>query len=172
MATLILGVTSTLQNEARHGYVLKVEDQRCLSSHTLMEKIETCFAPNVWTVINDDAKRELGECGKCLALERYTGAGFHALRGVECVIRQFILLSTGSLPLKRDWGSYIRVLTDNGATASLVAVLDNIRTLNRNPLMHPEDWLDADDAIGIFTISQTAIVRLVDGITRANQVMP
>ena len=159
-------LTSGLRDEAQRSYILKVEDQRCLSSHSLIDRIEDCYPKDVWAVISDDAKRELEESGRCLALERYTGAGFHALRGVECVIRQYIVKLTGSLPRKRDWGFYIQTLKDNGADANLIAVLDNIRTLDRNPLMHPEDWLEIDDAVGVFNITQTAIVRLVAGIKR------
>jgi len=166
MKALCHALTSGLRDEAQRSFVLKVEDQRYLSSHSLIERIEDCYPKDVWEVISDDAKRELGECGCCLAFERYTGAGFHALRGVECVIRQYILKLTGALPRKRDWGSYIQTLKDNGADANLIAVLDNIRTLDRNPLMHPEDWLEIDDAIAVFNITQTALVRLVAGIKK------
>jgi hypothetical protein len=159
-------LTSTLRDEAKHNYVLCIENQRCLSAHSLVEKIENCFSVEAWSVIEKDAKREFEESGKCLALERYTGAGFHSLRGVECVVRQFIVELTGSLPRKRDWGHYVEVLKQNGADASLVAVLDNIRSLERNPLMHPEDWLEIDDAIGIFTLCQTAVTRLVGDMKR------
>jgi len=161
-----VALTSALLDEAKHNYVLCVEDQRCLSAYSLVEKIETCFGPDSWNAIENSAKGEFEESGKCLAFERYTSSGFHALRGVECVIRQYIVKLTGSLPLKRDWGNYIKVLTDNGADPSLIAVIDNIRTLDRNPLMHPEDWLNVDEAIGIFIISQTAVVRLVAGIKK------
>lgn len=157
-------IAGVLRDESRHGYVIKVEDQRCLSSFTLVEHVENCFSDESWSTIGADAKKELEESGKCIALERYTAAGFHALRGVECVIRQYIVKLTGALPRKRDWGFYIETLKQNGADAKLVAVLENIRTLDRNPLMHPEDWLEIDDAIGIFTTSQTAVSRLVAGI--------
>lgn len=160
-------LTVFLKDEAKHNYVLCVENQRFLSSYSLIEKIESCFAADSWELMDKVAKREFEESGKCLALERYTSAGFHALRGVECVIRQYILKLTGTLPKKRDWGHYIEVLKQNGADASLTAVLDNIRTLDRNPLMHPEDWLEIDEAMTIFSISQSAIVRLVAGIKKA-----
>ncbi len=163
---LVTSLAISLKDESGHAYVLGVENQRCLSSYTLVERIEDCFSSNSWEVLDKAAQREFEESGKCLALERYTGAGFHALRGVECVIRQYIVKLTGALPRKRDWGSYLQTLKDNSADANLLAVLDNIRTLDRNPLMHPEDWLDIDEAIGIFNISQTAIVRLVAGIKR------
>jgi hypothetical protein len=160
-------LTSTILDEAKHNYVLCIENQRCLSAHSLVEKIENCFAEESWNIIEKSAKREFEESGKCLGLERYTAAGFHALRGVECVIRQYIVKLTGALPpRKRDWGHYIEVLKANGADPALTSVLDNIRSLERNPLMHPEDWLNIDEAIGIFTISQTAVVRLVAGIKK------
>lgn len=169
MATLRnnLGALITfLRDEAQHNYVVCIESQRLLSPYNLVEKIESCFSPDTWNTMAYDAKREFEESGKCLAFERYTGSAFHALRGVECVIRQYIEKLTGSLPEKRDWGNYVQVLKDKGADPSLTAVLDNIRSLDRNPLMHPEDWLDIDEAIAVFTISQTAINRLVAGIKK------
>jgi hypothetical protein len=169
MATLhnYLGALITLlRDESKHSYVLSIEDQRLLSAYSLVEKIEGCFPPEAWNTIEDKAKGEFEESGKCLAFERYTASAFHALRGVECVIRQYIIKLTGSLPHKRDWGHYIQVLKEKGADPSLTAVLDNIRTLDRNPLMHPEDRLDIDEAIAVFTISQTAIVRLAAGIKK------
>lgn len=155
-----------LRSEAQHGYVLKLEDQRCLSSYSLVEKIESCFQSDAWAIISVEAKREFEESGKCLAMERYTASGFHALRGVECAIRQYVEALTGSLPKKRDWGFYIQTLKDNGADSKAIAVIDNVRTLDRNPLMHPEDWLDVDEAIAIFTISQSAVARLASGLTK------
>lgn len=157
---------STLKDEAKHNYVLCLENQRCLSAYSLVEKIEDCFSMKAWNAIEDSAKKEFEESGRCLALERYTAAGFHALRGVECVIRQYIVKLTGELPRKRDWGTYTELLKTNGADPALIAVLDNMRTLDRNPLMHPEDWLSVDDAIGIFMIAQTAVVRLVTGLAK------
>jgi hypothetical protein len=166
LRALVQSLAASLRDEGKRSYVLKIQDQRCFSSHTLVEKIENCFPSDAWAVMVDDAKRELEEAGRCLSFERFTAAGFHALRGVECVIRQYIKKLTGAEldNKKRDWGFYIKTLADNGADAKLIAVLDNIRTLDRNPLMHPEDSLDIDEAVGIFNISQTAIVRLVAGI--------
>jgi hypothetical protein len=164
---LATNIAAVLRDESRHGYILTVEDQRCLSSYTLVEHIENCFSKESWDTIGNDAKKEFEECGKCLSFERYTASGFHALRGVECVIRQYIAKLTGMLPdptKKRDWGFYIGILKDKGADDKLVAVLDNMRSLDRNPLMHPDDWLEIDDAIAIFTTSQSAVARLAAGI--------
>jgi hypothetical protein len=155
------GFTATFRQESERSYVLKVEDQRGFSSYSLVEKIESFFSPETWNEISKDAKKEFEESGKCLSLERYTGAGFHALRGVECVIRQRLLALTGALPSNRNWANYIDVLKKNGVAHEVLSVLDNIRTDDRNTLMHPEKWLGVDEAIAVFNISQTAISRLV-----------
>jgi hypothetical protein len=164
LKALCTALSAAVRDEAQRSYILKIEDQRSLSSPSLVEKIENCFAPDAWAIMELQTKREFEEAGKCLAFERYTSAGFHALRGVECMIRQYIKKLTGALPTKRDWWSYINVLTKNGADSKVIAVLDNIRTHERNPLMHPELFLDIDDAVGVFNIAQTAVVRLAAGI--------
>jgi hypothetical protein len=164
MRVLCTHLPGCLRSEGQQGYVLKLEDQRSLSSYSLMENIDNCFANDAWSIISSDAKREFEECGKCLAMERYTASAFHSLRGVECVIRQYIEALSGSLPKKRDWGFYIQTLKDHGADPKVTAVLDNIRTLDRNPLMHPELWLEQDEATAMFTISQTAVARLASGL--------
>jgi len=164
MATLhnLLGSLITfLRDESKHNYVICLEPQRLLSAHTLVERIEDCFSSQAWSVMDERAKDEFDESGKCLAFERHTASGFHALRGVEIVILQYVQkLTGGSIPRQRDWGSYIDVLRKNNGDKDVIAVLDNIRTLDRNPLMHPEDRLDVDGAVAVFMISQTAITRL------------
>lgn len=63
-------------------------------------------------------------------------------------------------------GPLCRRSRKNNADPGLVAVLDNIRSLERNPLMHPEDWLDVDEAIAVFTLSNTAITRLISDLRK------
>jgi hypothetical protein len=56
-----------------------------------------------------------------------------------------------------------RTLKVGGADGKVTALLDNVRTLHRNPLMHPDDWLSEDEAVELFCICQTALrVIIVD----------
>jgi hypothetical protein len=102
------------------------------------------------------------EAGFCLAFERYTASGFHALRGIEYEIRDYVQLATRK-PIResdRNWGAYIRTLTSNDASSKLLTLLNDIKNLDRNPLIHPEHWLDIDQAVQIFCSAQTALDRL------------
>jgi hypothetical protein len=161
----------TLERECTKKYIIGLEKQRALDPQTLIERIEDAFAPGCWNRLSSITKKECEECGKCLALERYTAAGFHVLRGVESELRNYVALLIGARPNKRDWGFYIETLKQNGANPKLIATLDNIRSLDRNPLMHPEDWLDQDEAIAIFNTAQTALNRLISDM-EAKSLLP
>ena len=125
MGALARALAGSLRDEAKRAYVLKVEDQRCLSSHSLIEKIEDCYSKEAWTVICDDAKRELEESGKCLALERYTRSRIPCAswcRMRHPAVHREVDWSASLTKRKRDWGFYLKTLADNGADAKLIAV--------------------------------------------------
>jgi hypothetical protein len=157
LRNLFIRLGSSMKDESMGNYILCVQPQRYLSPSVLMEKMDSGFSPESWKAMNEDAQDEFIEAGRCLALERHTAAGFHALRGVECTIRQYIQKLTGELPQKRDWGHYIEVLKKAGAPSATTSVLENIKTQDRNPLMHPEQWLDVDQAINLLTLSRSLL---------------
>jgi hypothetical protein len=96
-----------------------------------------------------------------LAFEGYTAAGFHAVRAVEAELRTLLIQVQGGRALtKRDWGYYVECLQRAGVDDKLVGSIDQIRKAERNPLMHPEDVLEIDDAVSLWCICQAAINRL------------
>ena len=69
----------------------------------------------------------------------------------------------------RNWGAYIRILRTKGADEKVIASLDQIRELHRNPVMHPEETLSSDEATTLFGIAQSAILAMVNAIPRHRQ---
>jgi len=61
-------------------------------------------------------------------------------------------------------GPCIDGLKGAGADEKTVAVLDQIRSLHRNPLMHPEVFLTADEGLRLFDIAKSAISAMADQI--------
>jgi hypothetical protein len=148
--------------ESDASYVLKVENQRHFSEHILIEKIEDVVSRNTWLGLSPLARREIAESGRCLAVERYTSCGFHVLRCVEAVIREYIAaLGVTLKDAERNWGQYVRHLADNGAAKEASHIVDTMREDDRNTLMHPEKFLSQDEAIGVFCLSLTALDRLI-----------
>jgi hypothetical protein len=155
------------QEESKHLYALCVEDQRLLSAYVLVEHIEKAVAPKTWKFMSKLARREIEESGKCLALERYTASGFHILRCIESIVKEYILACGVTLsPADRNWGRYSEILGKNGAASEVTSILDNLRRDDRNTLMHPEKFLAMDEAIGLFYLCQTALDRLINDMEK------
>jgi hypothetical protein len=152
-----------LKEECKHLYVLCVDDQRLMSAYVLVEHIEKSCAPTTWKYLSRLSRREIEESGRCLAVERYTASGFHVLRCVESIIREYIAACGVTLKdSERNWGKYAEILRDNGAAHEVTNMIDNLRTDDRNTLMHPEKFLNQDGAIGLFYLCQTALDRLIN----------
>jgi hypothetical protein len=163
---------TSFHDECSRAYIVAVEKQRAFDLHTLVESIETAFDGDTWVRLSIFSKREIKESGRCLALERYTASGFHMLRAIENETRDCATLVGCAQPTRRDFGDYIKILKENGADGRLVAVLDNVRSLERNPLVHPEDWLKQDEAVNIFCIAQAVFSRLMACLEKMNLLPP
>src|SRR5229473_41238 len=149
-----------LSEESERTYAVILQKQRTFDLHTLVQSISAAFDVAVWDRLSDFSKREIKEAGRCLALERYTACGFHMLRAVEKECQSASLLVQPHLT-RRDFGDYLKILGQHGVDAKVISVLDSLRSLERNPLVHPEDWLSQDDAVNIFCIAQVAVSRLI-----------
>lgn len=110
---------------------------------------------------------EFNSAGRCLAFDLPTACGFHALRGLELVMDDY-LKSFGIGSKKRTWNDYIKALTrltempKTGAKPApkVAAMLDRMRELERNPLMHPRDTLDAVQADMLFKLCAITVVEI------------
>lgn len=128
----------------------------------LMQRAEDNLPPTVRARLSAEAARDIRDAGKCLVLDCHTASGYHVLRAVERLIIKYVEKVTGkSYGLKnRNWGAYIRVLRAHNADASVIGYLDHMRTFYRNPIIHPEDILDGNEAFSLFNASLSAIIQL------------
>jgi hypothetical protein len=72
----------------------------------------------------------------------------------------------------RDWGRYIGALRDLTAPAKTpnartIELLDSIRAIDRNPLVHPELNLDSEGALMVFDLCKNAISLMALDIRNA-----
>lgn len=134
----------------------------------LIEHAERIFPEAVLDVIPDHAIKDIRDCGKCLAFDLPTAAGFHMLRAAEALIREYMTVVIGAPPkLKsRNWGRYIDILEKHGADQRILAALDQIREMHRNPIMHPEDFLSAEEAATLLGVAQGVIVFIAADIAK------
>jgi hypothetical protein len=110
---------------------------------------------------------DFDQAGKCLLFDNNTAVGFHLLRATESVIRRYYKTLTGIEPKAkfRNWGSYIKKLNDHGASKKITQNLEHIRENYRNPILHPEENLSADEAQVLFGVCVSAIFLMANEIS-------
>lgn len=109
---------------------------------------------------------DLKQAGKCIAFEIPNAAGFHIIRAIEAVIRLYYEKEIGAIPKPKDrnWGAYIKNLRSAKANEKILTSLDSIREHYRNPILHPEERLEFDDAFNLFNLSITVITAMIKEI--------
>jgi hypothetical protein len=132
----------------------------------LTTKAEVNILEDALAIIEDQAKKDFREAGRCLAFEVPTAAGFHAMRATENVLRQYHAQLTGKTVDRIDWAVCVSDLRKANANPKVLQVLDQIRDLHRNPLTHPQEFLSIKDAIGLFDIAKSAIGALAEEIDK------
>lgn len=137
----------------------------------LISSAENMLPEIIRRVIEPTAIADIQQAGRCIAFDLPTGAGFHIMRATESVIRQYHQLVVKLKPKSRNWGKYIEALKKHKADPKIVVVLDQLREMHRNPIMHPEVVLTSDEATTLIGIAQSVIVAMgIDMIRRQSPV--
>lgn len=159
------GFMVTLQDELDRVPMFTVTPKGNLSIDRLVESASAGYPKAVLEMTDDFIRNEIDYAGRCLAFELSTSCGFHILRSVEIGIKGYVHAATGALPKinQRNWGEYIRLLENAGCGTDFIDVLKILKT-KRNPLMHPQDNLDTDEAISLFCICQAAMETLIGDV--------
>jgi hypothetical protein len=131
-----------------------------LISHAEMHVPEGCR-----TVLSDKAKEDIQQAGKCLAFELATASAFHIWRAVESIMDLYYEALTGktfaAAKIGRNWGEYIKALRAAGAENKITVFLDHIREEYRNPISHPNETLDLEEAFVLFGPALSAIGQML-----------
>lgn len=128
---------------------------------TLTNHFEETLSDTAQNKIGQDIIEEIRRSGRCLAFDCYTASAFHILRATELVLHQYYLVvrrPEKQMPLD-NWGAYIGKLygIEEHEVKKVVALLQEIKYIDRNQIMHPELVLTQDQAIGVINSAKSAI---------------
>lgn len=136
------------------------------STADLIERAEMAIDESARAILSQGVISDFNQAGRCLALELPTAAGFHTMRAVEGLLREYWKLvirpSAGRKP--PQMAGCIDQLRRNGEDVKLLDILDHIRDLHRNTIMHPEAFLEMKDALRLFDIAKSAISAMGDRV--------
>ena len=157
---------TVLRNELALADVYFVTRKAGYDTSVLIANAEVNFAKELPLKV-PKAIPDIREAGKCLAFEMSTAAGFHVLRAAEAVVREYWnAVSKGKPhPKQKNLGVYLKRMRDiHIGHPKVLAVLQQIKDLHRNPLAHPEETLTSEQATGLFGIVQSAINAMIEEI--------
>jgi hypothetical protein len=158
------------------------------STQALTMYAENALAIDVLNKLPSQAGKDLSEAGRCLAFGVPTAAGYHAMRCTERVLRDYYKHLTGSDDVPRNrreptpllsanmgqiiWALKQQENDDESRTSKTLAVLDQIRSLHRNPLAHPDVFLESSEAMELFNIATGAVSTMIRQIAETPAKQP
>jgi hypothetical protein len=148
------------------------------STNDLIERADNALSTALRTFVPSQALLDFREAGKCLAFDLFTATGFHILRATDSTLRAYYARFVGKAPKPkvRNWGTYTSVLRKCASAPNAqppkpdlktISLIDQIREMHRNPIIHPEDNLDEDKALVLFDVCKSAIVAMASELKAA-----
>ena len=161
------GFMGSLQDELDRIPMFTVMPKGNMDIRKLAGTISKGLPKSTLELLNEFVCNDIDHSGRCLAFDLPTSSGFHILRAVETCAKAYVHAATGTLPpiKNRNWGEYIFQLKNAGAHEDVTDLL-RILKAKRNPLMHPYDNLNVDEAISLLCICQAGMDTIVDDLRR------
>ena len=156
---LFFGFEQALSLDLSRAPIYFVSKIGICATPDLTNGAQWALVPEVQKTISVAAKADLNESGRCLAFGMPTASGFHAASGRESVA-EFYEAKLGKKAGRLGMKACIDQLTETGADKKTMAALDQLPDLHRNPIDHPEEFLEPADALETFNAATVAISKM------------
>jgi hypothetical protein len=114
-----------------------------------------------------EAMFDVAAAGTALAYDMPTSCGFHAFRATEAVLRRYYTEVTGGQPQPkaRNIAVYVNAMRQRKCgDERILSVISQLSSLHRNPLIHPEVVLTADEALAILGMAHSAVTVMLTAL--------
>ncbi len=177
LKTTVKELETVLSDEMREMATYYVPRRGIFWTPALVDNAHEGFPDEVRGHVPQKTCDDWKAAGRCLAFNLLTASGFHAARAVEGTLELYYQLFSGK-PDKtlRSWDDYIKALQKIIETGSspaplskTLSELDQMRTYDRNPIMHPRIVLSESDAHILFSSSQSLIIAMAQEIKQLRE---
>lgn len=114
-----------------------------------------------------EAVFDITEAAKAIAFELPTAVGFHVFRAVESALRRYYteMCSGAATPKMRTIKVYVRQMrAKKCGDEAVLASLEQMADLHRNPIAHPEAALTMEEAIATVGIARSAVTAMLKAL--------
>ena len=153
-----------------------VTKRRAYSVDVLINNAELIFDQNVIPLFAPRTVKDIREAGRAIAFELPTAAGFHSVRAVEGVARNYYRAIGGTrptddLPLgpvtneirkQRDLFQNAGSIDAEDSIHIVIETLARLNNVYRKPISHPDMVLDLPAAINVFDSGKSAIELMLE----------
>jgi hypothetical protein len=119
-----------------------------------------------------DAVADLRASARCIAFDLPTAAAFHLHRANETVLRRYFdeVVGYEHRPASNNIGEYLNAMRKRDAgDRKVLSVLQSIKDLHRNPIMHPEQSIQTvEEAISLLSAVRASIGYMLDRIPQGD----
>lgn len=161
---------TVLRNECQMMDTYFISKKGTYSTKDLVENAHHQIPEPSRSALPVQSRVDFDQAGKCLAFDVHTAAAFHLLRGTEVVIREYYeLMVPGPKRANhkmRNWGVYIKLISDHGGDSNVLNLIDHMRDVYRNPVTHPEENYTDERVQVLFGLCVSAVVLLLQSIDR------
>lgn len=151
--------------EMRNAAIYYIAPHSAFDIEELIENGHKLFPKS----LNDkvpEAFRDAKEGAKALAYHLWTASGYHFHRANEAVLRAYFDLVAVGVQRDPKWamGKLIEKMKEHKVGKKpILAALGNIIEFHRNPLIHPQDFIEnADEAVSLYTAIRSAVGYMLD----------
>ena len=161
---------TVFKNDTPSMEVFWAQQKGIYRTEDLIDHAEMHLPEFIRGYLSSQAKVDLRASGRCLAFNLPTATAFHMWRALEVTFGEYYVALAGksfeNAKIARNWGAYIKALNEAGADAKITGNLDHIRAEYRNPVIHPNVNVLADEAFGLLGIGFSAITQVLNEIAR------
>ena len=161
---------TVLAAELRDSAVYHVSRVGIYSTNSLIANACEKFDPKVRQILSPDTQEQFHQSAQCLAYQLHTACAFHMMRAIETALLDLmrVVARKNFASLNANWGAYITELekirsskSRKKASKETIDLLRQIKDNHRNPVMHTEATLDAQEAMDVFDLGAVVISHLV-----------
>ncbi|GAB5463630.1 hypothetical protein [Hoeflea alexandrii] len=136
--------------------------------NALVSKGSQRFPPEFQALMPSDALTEFDDAGRCLAFNLPTACGFHSIRGLELCILSYLSKRMPDVKKLKSWHDYLQQIErlakeldePKKPSNKIAPMIQRMKDLDRNPLMHPQDNLDIAGADQLFNLASITAIEL------------
>jgi hypothetical protein len=158
--------SSVLWAELGRSNIFFISRKRAWDMTTLVWHAEDILPQAIAATISDQCRYDIREAGRCIAFDLHTALGFHVFRAIETVILGYFPTLGIEPPAERNLGAYIRLLEGAEIDERITGMVRHLKDFYRNPLIHPDWVLEAEDAENLFQVASSAITAIMQDIGR------